>query len=98
MPIYEYTCHHCGHELEIIQKITDLPLETCPACTQNTLKKRISKAGFRLKGSGWYETDFKGQKKTEPATETAPKTEKTELASNSCSEKTATDNATGTHS
>jgi putative FmdB family regulatory protein len=63
MPIYEYGCTHCGHELEIIQKMNDSPLEKCPACEQNTLKKKVSAAGFRLKGTGWYQTDFKNQKK-----------------------------------
>ena len=59
MPIYEYRCERCGHELEKIQKISDPALTDCPACGQPTLKKQISAAGFRLKGSGWYETDFK---------------------------------------
>ncbi|QGU32388.1 FmdB family zinc ribbon protein [Thermochromatium tepidum] len=65
MPIYEYRCEHCDHELEQMQKISDPPLTDCPACGRPTLKKRISAAGFRLKGSGWYETDFKksGDKK-----------------------------------
>ena len=64
MPIYEYRCEHCGHELEKMQKLADAPLTDCPACGQPTLKKLISAVGFRLKGSGWYETDFKkGDKK-----------------------------------
>ena len=65
MPIYEYRCESCGHELEKMQKISDAPLTDCPACGQPTLKKLISAAGFRLKGGGWYETDFKkdGDKK-----------------------------------
>jgi len=64
MPIYEYRCTACGHELEKMQKLADAPLTDCPACGQPTLKKQISAAGFRLKGSGWYETDFKqGEKK-----------------------------------
>lgn len=65
MPIYEYRCEHCGHELEVMQKISDAPLTDCPECSQPTLKKQISAAGFRLKGGGWYETDFKksGDKK-----------------------------------
>ena len=62
MPIYEYRCESCGHELEKIQKISDPALTDCPACGQPTLKKQISAAGFRLKGSGWYETDFKKDK------------------------------------
>lgn len=64
MPIYEYRCEHCGHEMDKMQKLADPPLTDCPACGQPTLKKLISAAGFRLKGSGWYETDFKkGNKK-----------------------------------
>lgn len=63
MPFYEYRCEQCNHELEVLQKISDPPLVDCPACTQPTLKKLVSTAGFRLKGSGWYETDFKGGKK-----------------------------------
>jgi putative FmdB family regulatory protein len=59
MPIYEYRCEACGHELEQIQKISDPPLVDCPACGQPTLRKQISAAAFRLKGGGWYETDFK---------------------------------------
>ncbi len=60
MPIYEYRCERCGHELEKMQKINDPPLIDCPECGEPALKKQISAAGFRLKGSGWYETDFKG--------------------------------------
>lgn len=64
MPIYEYRCESCGHEFEKMQKLADAPLTDCPACGRPTLKKLISAAGFRLKGSGWYETDFKkGDKK-----------------------------------
>jgi putative FmdB family regulatory protein len=63
MPIYEYRCKACGHELEKLQKISDDPLTDCPACGQPELSKLISAAGFRLKGGGWYETDFKKDKK-----------------------------------
>lgn len=63
MPIYEYQCTACGHELEKLQKISDPPLTECPACGKATLRKRVSAAGFRLKGGGWYETDFKGKDK-----------------------------------
>ena len=62
MPIYEYQCKSCGHELEAIQKLTDDPLKECPACGDLELTKLVSAAGFRLKGGGWYETDFKGSK------------------------------------
>ncbi len=61
MPIYEYRCTRCGHELEALQKMSDAPLTDCPECGRPTLSKQISAAGFRLKGSGWYETDFKGK-------------------------------------
>lgn len=72
MPIYEYQCNACGHRLEIIQKMSDEPLRYCPACSQAELQKLISAAGFRLKGSGWYETDFKsGSKKNVSATESS---------------------------
>ncbi len=60
MPIYEYECKACGHRQEAIQKMSDDPLVDCPACNQPELKKLISAAAFRLKGGGWYETDFKG--------------------------------------
>ena len=64
MPIYEYQCKACGHELEVIQKISEEPLKFCPECGQPELNKLVSAAGFRLKGGGWYETDFKsGDKK-----------------------------------
>lgn len=59
MPIYEYQCKACGHQLEKIQKMSDAPLTDCPACEQPALYKKVSAAGFRLKGGGWYETDFK---------------------------------------
>ena len=64
MPIYEYQCQACGDEHEALQKMSAEPLVTCPACDKPELKKKISAAGFRLKGNGWYETDFKsGSKK-----------------------------------
>lgn len=64
MPIYEYRCKSCGHELEKLQKMSDDPLTDCPECAKPGLTKLISAAGFRLSGSGWYETDFKsGNKK-----------------------------------
>jgi putative FmdB family regulatory protein len=64
MPFYEYRCETCGHEMEIMQKMSDPPVSECPACGELHLRKLISAAGFRLKGGGWYETDFKkGAKK-----------------------------------
>ena len=64
MPIYEYRCEDCGHQMEVLQKLSDDALTDCPECGKPALKKLISAAGFRLKGGGWYETDFKsGSKK-----------------------------------
>jgi putative FmdB family regulatory protein len=75
MPIYEYRCAECGQEHEILQKVSEPPLSECPACGKPALQKLLSAAGFQLKGSGWYATDFKGggkkpaDKKTEAKTE-----------------------------
>ena len=63
MPIYEYQCDRCNHKLEIIQKISDEQLRFCPECGAETLRKLISAVSFRLKGTGWYETDFKNKVK-----------------------------------
>ena len=64
MPIYEYKCTSCGHKKEVLQKLSDVPLKECPACGKSALSKLISAAGFQLKGSGWYATDFKGGSKS----------------------------------
>ena len=64
MPIYEYQCQQCEHQFDTLQKLSDKPLRKCPECGKLKLTKLISAAGFRLKGAGWYETDFKsGSKK-----------------------------------
>jgi putative FmdB family regulatory protein len=60
MPIYEYRCGSCSHELDALQKVSDSPLRKCPECGRLTLRRLISAPVFRLKGGGWYETDFKG--------------------------------------
>lgn len=70
MPIYEYQCQACGHRLESLQKLSEEPLKDCPACGQPTLNRLVSAAGFRLKGSGWYETDFKSGNKRNVAEST----------------------------
>jgi len=62
MPIYEYECQKCHHQLEALQKISDKPLRECPECGRHTLKRLVSAPLFRLAGSGWYETDFKSDK------------------------------------
>jgi putative FmdB family regulatory protein len=77
MPFYEYRCDACGHEFEAMQKISDAPLTDCPSCTGSALTKKVSAAGFRLKGGGWYETDFKkGSKKNLSESERKPDTAK----------------------
>lgn len=82
MPIYEYRCDTCGHELEAFQKVNDWVLQECPVCKKETLKRLISAPAFHLKGSGWYVTDFKEKPKqkensTEPTKVTESKTETT---------------------
>ena len=94
MPIYEYRCEKCGHELEAMQKMADAPLSDCPECQEPALKKLISAAGFRLSGGGWYETDFKSdneQKRNIHGREDAPaaKTDGAETSSGSTSSDTA---------
>jgi putative FmdB family regulatory protein len=80
MPIYEYRCNKCGKEHEVLQKASEPPLRKCPACGKPALQKLLSAAGFQLKGSGWYATDFKGagkkpaEKNTEAKTETKTET------------------------
>ena len=59
MPIYQYRCQMCGHSMEALQKMADAPLSKCPACGEEALKKQVTAAAFKLKGTGWYETDFK---------------------------------------
>lgn len=81
MPIYEYTCQTCGHTLEALQKVSDPPLRECPACQRLSLVKQVSAAGFRLKGGGWYETDFK--KDSEKKRNLVDKAEKTEPSKSS---------------
>lgn len=84
MPIYEYQCDACGERHEVMQKISDRPLRQCPSCRESGLRKLVSATAFRLKGSGWYETDFKKDNKknvhaeVEPAGTKAEKTEKAE--------------------
>src|SRR6267378_5340959 len=63
MPIYEYRCNACGHKEEHLQKVSEAPLSVCPACGKPEYRKQLSAAGFQLKGTGWYATDFKGGSK-----------------------------------
>ncbi|MDE2419018.1 MAG: zinc ribbon domain-containing protein [Burkholderiales bacterium] len=85
MPIYAYKCESCGFAKDVLQKISDAPLEECPNCKQSTFRKQLTAAGFQLKGSGWYATDFKGGSTAAPATapaaESAATAPKADLAS-----------------
>jgi len=64
MPIYAYKCESCGHAKDVLQKISDTPLTVCPQCGEPAFKKQVTAAGFQLKGSGWYVTDFRGGNST----------------------------------
>ena len=70
MPIYAYKCASCGHAKDVLQKMSDAPLTDCPACGAATFSKQLTAAGFQLKGSGWYATDFKGTTAAAPAAAT----------------------------
>jgi len=85
MPIYEYSCESCGHEFEAMQKMSEDPLKTCPSCGADHLKKLVSAAGFRLKGSGWYETDFKGGKSKTTESKTTESKSSSNGSAPSCS-------------
>lgn len=79
MPIYAYQCGTCGHAKDVLQKMSDAPLTDCPACGAQTFTKQLTAAGFQLKGSGWYVTDFRGgaggTAAAAPAAPDAPKKE-----------------------
>ena len=75
MPIYAYKCDSCGFAKDVLQKISDQPLTQCPSCQAETFKKQLTAAGFQLKGSGWYATDFKDSGAKAPAATDAKSTE-----------------------
>ena len=96
MPIYEYKCLKCKHQFEVIQKFSDNPVENCPECNENSVQKLVSAPSFRLKGGGWYETDFKtGSKKNivdnkdkdEKSTQPKEKTKTTDKSKSKSSDK-----------
>ena len=103
MPIYEYQCKECGHRLEAMQKMNDAPLEDCPECGASALGKLMSASAFRLKGGGWYETDFKGgnqrnvaqsdnkAEKTATTAESKPETKSSTAESKSATKSSTTD-------
>ena len=86
MPIYEYRCGACGHKLESLQRFSDAPLVTCPSCGKDALTKQLSAAGFHLKGSGWYATDFKNSGSKPAAKEAAKPDAKDSAAASAPSE------------
>jgi putative FmdB family regulatory protein len=97
MPIYEYRCSLCGHEHEVLQKVSEPPLTDCPSCGKPGLQKLLTAAGFQLKGGGWYATDFKGGSKKKPDEKSKPETKpdtktdtkpdtKTETKSTACTD------------
>ena len=94
MPIYEYECHACGHTLEKLQKISDPVLTDCPQCGDATLQKLVSAAGFRLKGGGWYETDFKTGGKKNVTGESGGSAGTTEKSSSAAATNTAAKKST----
>jgi putative FmdB family regulatory protein len=67
MPIYAYRCGECGHAKDVLQKLSDAPLTTCPSCGKDAFKKQLTAAGFQLKGTGWYVTDFRNNGASAPA-------------------------------
>ena len=84
MPIYEYECLKCGHNLEVMQKVSDEPLTKCPKCKAHKLEKLLSAPAFQFKGSGWYVTDYRGNgKPAEAKSDKAEKADKTEKADKS---------------
>jgi putative FmdB family regulatory protein len=97
MPIYEYRCNSCGHQKEILQRMSDAPLSKCPQCGKRAFKKMVTAAGFQLKGTGWYATDFKNggakpaaksadakDKPAETASKEASKTESSACGTGTC--------------
>ncbi len=95
MPIYEYQCESCGSKKEHLQKLSDAPIAVCPICGSNIYTKLISAAGFQLKGSGWYATDFKNGSQSKSKVETGVKNKATSTAPET-TPKTTPDTAPGT--
>jgi putative FmdB family regulatory protein len=94
MPIYEYRCSECGHQDEFLLKLSDPPLSVCPACGKSTFQKMLSAAGFQLKGSGWYATDFKTTGKKPAAKSAESKAESKTEAKTEAKSETKTESKT----
>jgi putative FmdB family regulatory protein len=91
MPFYEYQCKSCGHDLEAMQKISDAPLKKCPHCGKSQLQRLMSAPVFRLKGGGWYETDFKGDKENQRNLADRPEAEAAKESTSDAAKDTAKD-------
>ena len=94
MPIYEYRCNVCGHQEEHLQKVTEPPLTVCPACGKPEYRKQLSAAGFQLKGTGWYATDYAKGTGTNPAPKAGDGATKTDEKSDSKSDSKKSDSKT----
>lgn len=94
MPIYEYECTTCHHKFDELQKLNDEPIKKCPECSKDTAVRLVSAAGFQLKGTGWYATDFKnkGKPESKSATTSVPSDSKT--TANTTNEKSTTSSST----
>lgn len=94
MPIYAYRCETCGFTKDVLQKVSDAPLTDCPSCSKSTFKKQLTAAGFQLKGTGWYVTDFRNGSSSTPASapakDAAPVSEKPSSTSDSSTSGTTT--------
>ncbi|MCF8204632.1 MAG: zinc ribbon domain-containing protein [Methylotenera sp.] len=98
MPIYAYRCSACGHAKDVLQKLSDAPLTTCPACGAEAFGKQVTAAGFQLKGSGWYVTDFRGGSSGAAATGAAAPAASTEPAKTEASGTTTSEATTASSS
>jgi len=94
MPIYEYQCTGCHHTFDVLQKLHDEPVRKCPKCTEDKATRLVSAAGFQLKGTGWYATDFKNKGGKKPETEGAVAAS-TEVSKNTSDEKKSTTTTKG---
>ena len=98
MPIYAYRCGSCGHAKDVLQKISDDPLTVCPACGAESFSKQVTAAGFQLKGSGWYVTDFRGGSSTAAPAADKPGEKTADKASEKASDKPSTGGSSETSS
>lgn len=94
MPIYEYQCESCHHHFDLMQKMSDQPVTQCPECSKDTLVKLVSAAGFQLKGTGWYATDFKNKKSVSQSGVSDKKQDATTTTASSGSESSTTSTST----